>query len=99
MSENTIPNTVVIDPNNPSPGSNVAVTVILNEVTSVNQSVSISSSPSGFFATIPASFTVLADNDRGAFAATVSNSATGSGTVTASCNGGHAEGNCTATPL
>ena len=94
MSDQIIPNTVVFDPNNPTAGMQVDVTVILNETTSVNQSVTITSSPAGFFSSIPSSINIGQGLDRGSFQATLSTGASGSGTITASCNGGQSSGMC-----
>jgi len=96
MSETTVPLTLVIG-SIQSLGSTVQVTVTFNEVTTNDQVVNIASTPSGFFSSIPPQVTLPQGASSLTFNVTVATNASGGGSITASCNGGHATGSC-ATP-
>lgn len=96
MSQNVIPVIVVIDPSNPVAGATVSVNVAMNDAPDKEQAVTISSSPAGAFSSIPASVTVVAPSNQVTFQATLSESAWGPVSVTATCNGGTATGSCLA---
>jgi hypothetical protein len=94
--EGFVPATVVIDPNNPAPGATVSITVTLNGFPKQNQPVNIAATPGNFFSSIPSSVVVQAGHNSVEFEAAVSANAAGGCTVTASCNGGSADGTCQA---
>lgn len=95
-SESYVPVTVVIDPNNPTPGTTVSIIVTLNGSPKQDQPVAITASPGDFFSSIPSSVVVQAGNNSVKFQASVAGGASGSCVVTASCNGGSASGTCQA---
>jgi len=93
MTENVIPLTLAIG-NIPSLGSTVQVTVTFDDATTHDQVVNIASTPSGFFSSIPSQVTLPANASSLNFNVTVATNASGGGSITASCNGGHATGFC-----
>jgi hypothetical protein len=97
VSEGIVPIIVVIDPNNPTPGSQVQVTVTMDGAAKQSQAVAITGSPSSFFSQLPTSVNVDVGESAVTFAASVAATASGNGSVTASCNGGQATGGCVAT--
>ena len=94
MQNLVIPAVVLIDPLNPNPGATISVTVIGSSVAQADQLIDISGSPSGFFSSLPNQATIASGNDRVTFAATVSTSGSGAGTIVASANGAQASGSC-----
>jgi hypothetical protein len=99
MGREVIPIIVIIDPDNVQPGSQVEVTVKFNQApVAGNQQVAISGDPSGFFSSLPSSVTLQIGQTQLSFGATVSANAQGQGTITASCNGGSAQGSCSVNP-
>lgn len=86
---------MVISPDPVSPGGTVTITVTVNEVVTAPQVLTISASSVTYFTDLPRSVNVPANSNQAVFQATVSTSATGSATVTASCNGQSASGDTT----
>jgi hypothetical protein len=86
MSNSVIPIIVMPSPIDPAPGSTISVTVTMDQVTTPDQPVAIVSSPTGFFSSIPAEVTVRSGQSQVTFGATVSSGASGSSSITASCN-------------
>lgn len=96
MSEGVLPIITVISPNNPTPDSEVTVTVSIQSTVG-GRALTITSSPSGYFSNIPSTVTVPDDAEQVQFEAKVSATASGQGSVTASANGGQAQGTCVVT--
>lgn len=94
MSDNTFPVTVAVTPSMPTAGSVVSIKVTQNAATTDAQVVAISAT-SGFFSSIPTQVTVPANSDNVTFSATISSSASGNGTVTATSNAKHASATLT----
>ena len=99
MGEGVLPVIVVITPSQPEPGSVVDVGVTFDKIASSNQTVAISGAPAGFFSFVPSQVTLQAGRDELTFQATLSATATGGGSITASCNGGSATGHCQSTVI
>lgn len=97
MQNSVIPVVVVIDPTNPAPGGNVSVTIPVNPQPTENVTIAISGSPSGFFSSLPSEVVVQAFQSQAQFSATLATSASGTGTITATCNGTSKSADCTAT--
>jgi hypothetical protein len=95
MPGNFIPVTVIIAPTQVTGGSTVDVTVILNGSPDSQQEVAISGTPSGFWEDLVKYVFIGPNTDRTTFQAEVAKLATGTGTITAACNNGSAQGNCT----
>ena|SRR5687767_8548701 len=97
MAEGVFPIITVLNPSSPDPGSQITVTVTVQGTQSGGRDLSITSSPSGYFSSIPSSVSVPDNVNQVQFSATVSTTASGNGSVTASANGGQAQGMCVVT--
>lgn len=87
LPQNIVPVFTGISPSSASPGGTVTITIRVNEVPNSTQMVDLSSSPSGAFVDLPAQVPIPSTTDTASFTATFAQSASGSVTVTSSCNG------------
>jgi hypothetical protein len=85
---------VTIDPPQVTAGGNARITIELTGTTNENLSVSLASSPTGFFTNLPASITVPTGNDEYSLDVTIGSEQYGTCLVTASSTEGMAAGAC-----
>src|SRR5437763_1771565 len=80
------PVVIGVDPNWALPGDTVLVTVQLDQTVDADQNVSITSSDTAAFSSIPSTVTVTSGHDSVSFYVTFSTTATGGPTISASAN-------------